>query len=68
MTGNKKKFFMKEKNQKSSNTILPLVNHVSTFKNIQKQKTKQVWIPKAVFDSLTYSLASKFVWVPKFYL
>ena len=59
---------MKGKNQKSSNIILPLVNPVSTFRNIQKPKTKQVWIPKTFFDTLTCSLAHKFVWVPKLYL
>ena len=37
-----KNFVMKGKNQKSSNIILPLVNHVPTFKNIQKPKIKQI--------------------------
>ena len=38
----KKTFLWKEKNQKSSNIVLPLVNHVPTFKNLQKSNTKQV--------------------------
>ena len=63
-----KKLVMEEKNQKSSNTILPLINHTPAFKNIRKQKTKQVWILKTVFDSLTCSLAPKFLWVLKLYL
>ena len=52
---------MSEKNQKSNSNVLPLVNHVPTFRNIKKSKTKQVWIPKTVFDTLTCSLAPKFL-------
>ena len=63
-----KNFVMTEKNQKSSTNVLPMVNHVSSFRNIQKLKIKQVWIPKKVFDALTCSLALKFLWVPKLYL
>ena len=31
---------MKGKNQKSSNNVLPVVNYIPTFRNIQKLKTK----------------------------
>ena len=35
-----KNFVMTGKNQKSSSNVLPLINHVSSFKNIQKSKIK----------------------------
>ena len=35
-----KKIVMMGKNKKSKSNVLPVVNHVSSFKNIQKSKTK----------------------------
>ena len=35
-----KNFVMTGKNQKSNSNVLPVVNHVSSFRNIRKPKTK----------------------------
>ena len=63
-----KNFILSNKSEKLNCNIFSVINHVPSFKNFQKPKTKQVWIPKTVFDSLTCSLAPKSIWVPKFYL